>query len=198
MPIKKMIGLVLVPPVLLALCLADQLAGGASAQEEQRRDFAFVNIGKVLRNHKEIAQFQREFNELKNSLEAEIEKELDEIKKLKEELMVFTSNSDDYLKRTEEIERKELGINQKRRTLAVKHNNRLIQQLKDSYVKIEKAVSEFAATRGIKNVLTYSYSINDTEFEQPQEVLDWIQDVDVICHDPQSDITDEIIKIING
>jgi hypothetical protein len=112
--------------------------------------------------------------------------------------MVYSANSDEYLKKIDEIERKELGINQKKRTIVVKHNNNLIEQLKDSFRAIEDAVKKYAAMRDIKTVFTFNDDIDRVNFEKPEDVLDWITNVDVLCHDDERDITDAVIDIVNG
>jgi len=185
-------------PFILALCLANQLVGQINPSEAANKRFAFIDLSKVLRNHEEIRQLQRDFNVLRDRIEAEIDLELKEIENLKEEIMVFAPNSDEFLQKTDEIERKELGINQKKRTIVVKHNNNLIEQLKDSYKAIEKAVKEYAATHGIKSVFTYSYNIDLVDFERAEDVLEWFSTVDVVCHDGDNDITDAVISIVNG
>lgn len=184
--------------VVLALCLANQLTGQMVEGESGNGKIAFIDLPKVLRNHQQIIQMQRDFNVLKNKIEAEIDLELKEIEKLREEMMVYTANSDEYLGKMDEVERKELGINQKKRTIVIKHNNNLIEQLKDSYKAIDKAVKGYAAKRSIKTVFTYSYDIDLVGFESPEDVLDWVIKVDVMCHDEDRDITEAIIKIVNN
>lgn len=183
--------------VIVTLCLANQLTGQMVEGDSANGKIAFIDLPKVLRNHQQIIQMQRDFNVLKNKIEGEIDLELKEIEKLREEMMVYTSNSDEYLGKMDEIERKELGINQKKRTIVIKHNNNLIEQLKDSYKAIDKAVKGYVAQRGIKTVFTYDYEIDLARFETPEDVLDWVTKVDILCHDEERDITDAIIKIVN-
>lgn len=185
--------------LLLALCFTGLGVGGPGADETSgSRAIAFIDLSKVLSAHKGLLQVEMEINELLKNGEAELARTEEEMKKIEGELMVYSTESTEYLEGKNETERLELALNQKKRALIMERDSRLSEHLKKAYDEIEKAVAEYARAQGLEAVFASTQNIDQVNTNRPEEILKWVSMVEAIWHDERLDISDAIITILNG
>ena len=96
------------------------------------------------------------------------------------------------------IELKELQAKQSEREIIRERDILLGQAFRTAYGDIERAVEEYARSRGLKAVLSTNLRIDEVQTSRPDDLLKWVSMVDVVWHDDRLDISDAIITIING
>lgn len=159
---------------------------------------AFLDLSKVINSNKKLLAAKQEINEFLKRGEAELKTLQQEMEELANGLMVYSQESPEYIEGQNELERKELGLKQQKRTLLIESDDRMGLSIKQAYQEIEKAVAEYAEVHDLDAVFTYKQGIEELQSNRYEDIMSWMSMVEVVWKQDRLDITDAIITIVNG
>ena len=191
--------------VLVGTSLSLGMWGVSSAQNQAARSgapagvearVALVDVAYVFKKYE---KFNRLYNEMKEEVkkrEEEINKKQTELKALLTKKQSFTADSTNARQIDQQIVQLktelELLADSSRREFTQKEANLYHQ----TYQEVEKAIKSYAEYNGITLVLRASRD-DDNTTNNPQDVIKEVSQ-QVVYSLPQMDVTDDILKMLNG
>jgi Skp family chaperone for outer membrane proteins len=197
MHIPKTIVVALISAALAAAVFSGAGIGGGAPQQGVAA-VAVIDLSKALSEHQGLADQQAELEQKARSSQDELDGMRAELEQLRGELFVYTRGSPDYRAKEFEIERKKLEFEQKGRNLQYGLDKEKADILKAACLDVEKTASLYANDHGLDLVLSAPFSIEQVQTADPNDILKWLTEVNVIWSSDALDITDAVITIVNG
>ncbi|MEN8149923.1 MAG: OmpH family outer membrane protein [Planctomycetota bacterium] len=183
--------------VLAAMLVAGALAGTAASQAVfAPAKIGFVEVTKVFQGYRRVGEIeQRAVEDIKRIDEALMVR-FNELKKRSAELGILLEGTAEYRKLQRELEREKFQLewDQKDQKEAVARAH--VKGLSQIYTEIKNEAENFARRSGLNGV--FLVNVVPREPRNPQELQMLIASHPVLYWDKGLDLTDEILKIMNG
>jgi len=193
----RTINIILLSIALAAAGFVGAGFGGGSPQAQAQK-IAYVDVSRVLSTHRGLAAEQEELELSARDSQTILDGRREELEKLRAELMVYSRGSKEYVAKEFEIERKKLEFELQGRQMQYELDQRKADALLKACTEIEKALIRYSKEFGIDVILSAPFSVSKVRTNDPNDILKWLSDVDVVWADDALDITEVVITIVNG
>jgi len=171
---------------------------GGGAPQQGVAAVAVIDLSRALSEHKGLVDRQTELEQKARASQEELDTLRAGLEQLRGELFVYTRGSPDYRAKEFEIERKKLSFDQRGRELQYMLDAAKADILKAACLEVEKTASLYANDNGLDLVLSAPFSVSQVETADPNDILKWLTEANVIWANDALDITDAVITITNG
>jgi len=197
MHVPKSVIVVLAGAALAAAVFSGAGIGGGAPQQGVAA-VAVIDLSRTLSDHKGLADQQAALEQKARTSQETLDSMRAELEQLRGELFVYTRGSKEYRSKDFEIERKKLSFEQKGRELQFALEAEKAAILKAACLEVEKTASRYANDNGLDLVLSAPFSVSQVQTNDPNDLLKWLTEVNVIWANDALDITDAVITIVNG
>ncbi len=187
--------------LLIAVLLVAGLAGagfGSNPAPAAAGYAATIDLQRVLAAYKGLAGQQEEVELMARGSQERLDTLQSELDQLRGQMMVYAKGSKEHLDKTWEIERKKLEIEQMAQELRYALDKRKAEILQGALADIEEKVGKYAFEHGIDMVTATPFPVSKVKTANPQDILKWLGEVDIVWSNDALDITDAVITIVNG
>lgn len=164
----------------------------AAAGSVEAQKIAFVDLEKVLENHREVKKAIEEAGRTRDERMERLRQRMEELRTLQEDLSMLRKGSPQWLEQTKRIQIEGATLDLDRRLVLIEYNLELVKRVKVIQQKTMEVVEKLAKERGYMAVSVYSPHEHDAaEF---QAYMRRLGTLGFIWHDRTHDLTEELLR----
>jgi Skp family chaperone for outer membrane proteins len=183
--------------VLAVLLTAGVFAGSAASQAVfAPAKIAFVDVGRVFKDYAKARdiqeQVQKDLLEINKGLAGRVE----ELKKRRGELELLLPGTPEFRQKQRELDREAFGVEWDEKDQKTALERALVKRMSHVYTEVKTEAENFARRNGLAAV--YMVNTHEMGARSQEELQVLIASRPVLYWDKALDITDEVLRVMNG